>query len=476
MKKMIISSLIMALLLLTACEKDDSPLTAETAIDYSTISTISYRQHVQPLLDQNCISCHGAGMQDAGLRLDSWDNVQAGSNSGEVVIPFDAGNSVLIEMLTKLNGGPHPGEAGSATMDSIRTAFLTRWVDEGAKNDDGEIAHSNCSEYAYVCSQDADLVSAICVEHLVVTRTLKLADLGFAPGMRPHHLAVSADGNSVFLSLISGGKVLKLDRDFNLLAESESISIPALLALNHDGSTLYVSRFMDFNQPFTSIIALNTSDLSWATGTDNGAIDVLFEIPHSIAIDRGGDFVYTASLSQSRLMQVNTSGNELAANLVLGTGVGPLQIAASPVADLLAVSGQVANQMQLIDVSDPANPVISATIAVNAKPWHPVFSADGSKLYVGNLGANTVSVIDIASATVSATIAGDGLSRPHGIALSAQQPYLFISSQNVNGGYTARHDFGDNANIGTVVVINTESNQVIRTIEIEQFGSGMAIR
>ena len=56
-------------------------------VDLATVTDIQYSEHVQPLLDNRCTSCHGAGLAEAGLRLDSWTNVIAGSRNGEVLIP-----------------------------------------------------------------------------------------------------------------------------------------------------------------------------------------------------------------------------------------------------------------------------------------------------------------------------------------------------------------------------------------------------
>ena len=39
--------------------------------------------------------------------------------------------------------------------------------------------------------------------------------------------------------------------------------------------------------------------------------------------------------------------------------------------------------------------------------------------------------------------------------------------------YTPRFDLGDNARAGTVVVIDTESQEIVKVIEIEGYGSGL---
>ncbi len=39
--------------------------------------------------------------------------------------------------------------------------------------------------------------------------------------------------------------------------------------------------------------------------------------------------------------------------------------------------------------------------------------------------------------------------------------------------YTPRYDLGDNARAGTVAVIDTESQEIVKIIEIEGYGSGL---
>ncbi len=39
--------------------------------------------------------------------------------------------------------------------------------------------------------------------------------------------------------------------------------------------------------------------------------------------------------------------------------------------------------------------------------------------------------------------------------------------------YTPRYDLGDNGRAGTVVVIDTESQEIVKIIEIEGYGAGL---
>jgi YVTN family beta-propeller protein len=57
-----------------------------------------------------------------------------------------------------------------------------------------------------------------------------------------------------------------------------------------------------------------------------------------------------------------------------------------------------------VSVIDTATDTVSATIPVGLSPEAVAVKPDGSRVYVANVSSNTVSVIDRATNTVSATI------------------------------------------------------------------------
>ena len=92
-------------------------------------ATVSFQNDVRPILMNRCESCHG-GL--AGLYVDSFDTLIAGSSGGTVVEPWDPEGSLLFRRITgdvqplmPLGGARlRPGE-----IDTIKT-----WIAEGAPN------------------------------------------------------------------------------------------------------------------------------------------------------------------------------------------------------------------------------------------------------------------------------------------------------------------------------------------------------
>src|SRR6185369_8353461 len=48
---------------------------------------IDFQKQIQPILQKNCSSCHGAAKQKAGLRLETGGQVMKGSVEGAIVAP-----------------------------------------------------------------------------------------------------------------------------------------------------------------------------------------------------------------------------------------------------------------------------------------------------------------------------------------------------------------------------------------------------
>ena len=95
---------------------------------------------------------------------------------------------------------------------------------------------------------------------------------------------------------------------------------------------------------------------------------------------------------------------------------------------------------------------------------------------MAEIRANTVTVVDVEKMSVSAVIEDAGLSQPHGSALTRDGRYLYVSSNNLKGAYSPRHAFGDNEMTGTVTIIDTRSNKVVKVLELGANAAGIGTR
>jgi hypothetical protein len=72
MKKIIISSIVMAVIFTTACAKK----TAVAASDCTGV-TPTYTTDIKPIIDANCLSCHNSGNKSGGYDLSNYNNCKS---------------------------------------------------------------------------------------------------------------------------------------------------------------------------------------------------------------------------------------------------------------------------------------------------------------------------------------------------------------------------------------------------------------
>ena len=87
-----------------------------------------FETRVRPVLAEQCWSCHGSKIQQAGLRLDSREAALAGGGRGPAFIPGDPDASVLLRALR--HEGPEMPLGGKLPAGKI--ADFAKWIENGA--------------------------------------------------------------------------------------------------------------------------------------------------------------------------------------------------------------------------------------------------------------------------------------------------------------------------------------------------------
>ena len=101
-------------------------------------ANVDYNFEIQPIFDNNCISCHiDGGTYFGGLDLSSYSEVMEGGNSGNVIVPFDYSNSLLWQHLNS-NYMP-PYGSGVYPLSTSQINLIAQWIDEGALFESNEI-------------------------------------------------------------------------------------------------------------------------------------------------------------------------------------------------------------------------------------------------------------------------------------------------------------------------------------------------
>jgi hypothetical protein len=88
---------------------------------------VSFAENVLPIFESRCVQCHGESRISGGLRLDSYQAATAASESGPSIVPGDAAQSLLVDLIVS---GDMPRRGPTLTPVEIQT--ITDWVNGGA--------------------------------------------------------------------------------------------------------------------------------------------------------------------------------------------------------------------------------------------------------------------------------------------------------------------------------------------------------
>src|SRR5437016_3930234 len=100
------------------------PAHAENKVDFA--------KQIQPILQQNCVKCHGPEKQKAKLRLDSKEAAMKGGKDGVIIVSGDADKSELYRRITlpKGNDDIMPNEGDPLSKE--QTDLIRDWITQGA--------------------------------------------------------------------------------------------------------------------------------------------------------------------------------------------------------------------------------------------------------------------------------------------------------------------------------------------------------
>ncbi|SDF05947.1 c-type cytochrome domain-containing protein [Terriglobus roseus] len=92
-----------------------------------------YVQHIDPIWDNKCLSCHGDGQVKGGLRMDTFEALMVGGKDGPVIVPNKPDDSLLLKRVTLPEGHKQfmPAE-GKPPLSQEEIAWIRAWIQQGA--------------------------------------------------------------------------------------------------------------------------------------------------------------------------------------------------------------------------------------------------------------------------------------------------------------------------------------------------------
>lgn len=105
---------------------ESAPATTEPAAGGATVS---FTADILPIFESRCINCHGGNRTEAELSLRTHADAMTGSEGGAVIVPGDADNSVLVEMVVTQE---MPKRGPKLTPPQVQ--LIIDWINQGALN------------------------------------------------------------------------------------------------------------------------------------------------------------------------------------------------------------------------------------------------------------------------------------------------------------------------------------------------------
>ena len=101
--------------------------TEQPTIEPITSSGVSFANDILPILQSRCVNCHGGERVEEGLVMKSYADIMAGSDNGPVIVPGDADNSLMVELIVSQK---MPKRGPKLTPPQAQ--LIVDWVNQGA--------------------------------------------------------------------------------------------------------------------------------------------------------------------------------------------------------------------------------------------------------------------------------------------------------------------------------------------------------
>jgi YVTN family beta-propeller protein len=489
LNRIVIFYAVFLILLLTAnaisffgCDSGGSPMAPGTPVSFSG--------DVLPIFEKSCNvpGCHNSTDKQAGIDLTTWQSIMInGSNFGAEIIPYNSKWSHLMQHINRVDTNISPFSepmmpkelrpyTNGQPLSRDKIELIMNWINQGAKNDYGEVAFSDITQKAFITNQASDLVAVVNLDnnHLV-----RLIDVGSRDNTTqqldaPHVIIVDDPGRYFYVSLIQEGFMEKYDaRTYQKLGRIFIGTSPAHIVITADGSKGYITDFTTQG----SIKVFNTGSMTITESIS----DIRMKRPHGLRLTHNGSLLLTATQTSELLYVINISDNQIVDVVGVdptvppaGTGTGnfiPYQIAITPDDMYAFVSCRISNDVRVFDIQARA---FVQNIPVGLNPLALEISPDGRWCYVPNQASNSVTVIDIPTRTVVKTITNIG-AQPHKIDFTADGHYAYVTCESLNGTFVHHPPVGS-SKPGTTCAVDVWGGHIkVKDIEMASFPAGISI-
>ncbi len=451
---------------------------------------------VAEILTKNCAlpECHRGGVLENGLSFESYSKMIQGSigrhfgehdhgktnpkiahegpYGGSPVVPFDAENSLLYNLITgNIANAELKMPYEEEPLPQSQIDILKDWINNGARDFNGNVPYSGPNK-VFVCNQWSDEIYVIDADYMVVSRVLNV-DVNTTAVDQPHNVQIS--GDYYYVTLISAGQFLKIDILTNqIIARVTGLEVPGMIAISSDGKTAYVSKSSAASPVYGEIYVIDVE-----TMTKKESISIPIGLPHSIQLTKDGNTLYVADMNKDRIYYINTTTKEIEDQIILSTTspatYEPMHIYLSPDRNYLYVNNRTSSTMMIIET---ATKQILQEIPIMHHPMQAAISPDGNKIYVVSLHEPYITVIEKAGTTWTKTEFqnADAFHHLYGADLSPDGRYLYITCSNDDNHFSPPYKIPGKERPSLLCIFDTQLGELVKVLDIGSYSTGIAAR
>lgn len=471
---------------------DDNTQTPPPLIDENNNGFATFE--VAKIFAENCTDaeCHSGTAPQHGLNLTSYSEMLKGSNGrdldssthnhpkanhvtvygGEAVIPFDAEHSLLYNLITgNIEDQSLRMPYGRAPLSDDQIEIIKNWINNGAKDNNGNIPFSSAGDNVYICCQGSDQIYEIDKNYQLVSRIINV-DYNATPDA-PHNIQMF--GDYVYVSLISTGRLLKINKNTNaIVGYAEGIERAGMINISPDGKTAYVSRSSTSPGIYNSIYAVNTETMQVI-----GELTIpVTGVPHAIALTSDGAKIYVANMNKDRISIIDAHSFELIGDdIVLSNGGSlvhePMHIYLSPDDKYLYLNCRTSSKMLIIDTQSRT---VVKEIDIDNHPMQSAISSDGNKIYTVSHHEPVITEITKSGNDwiITNKLRSEIFHHLYGAALSSDDRYLYVTCSNSEDDFKPHYKIPGKDRPALLCIYDTSTNELVKIIDIGSYATGVA--
>ncbi len=324
----------------------------------------------------------------------------------------------------------------------------------------GQLSAIAADRKVYVANEGAGTVSVIDGATFKVSRQIPV-------GSGAHNVQVAPDGKLAWVTnngapqagasntthtgaghgaVVQPGEVWAIDTATDEVVARVVVGRhPAHVVVSADSRWVYVTNGGD-----NTVSVVDASSLQLVDSIPTG------QYPHGIRLSPDGQQAFVANLKGTTVSVIDTQSRQAMAQIEVGKG--PAQVGFTPDGRLAFVS---LSQEARVAVIDPVSRQVIRKVPVGEVPIQLYATPDSRWLFVANQGSRhkpgkDVSVVDLATFTTQRIPAGSGA---HGVVVGADGRHVYVTNLYAN----------------TVSVIDVKTRQTVATIAVGAGPNGISV-